>query len=63
MNKINTSNPKLDQYLNVISSSVKKFRALIKELSTIGKIENDTFNTELIDVEKMIDEIKTRHIR
>lgn len=58
LNRVQTSTPEFEEYLKIINVSVKKFRSLIKELSIIGKIENDIFNMEAVDVEKLIDEIK-----
>ncbi|MEJ7685409.1 MAG: hypothetical protein WKG06_47725 [Segetibacter sp.] len=52
------SDPRVHEYLNIINGSVKKFRTLIKELSTIGKIENEMSEMEPVDLNGIIDEIK-----
>jgi len=57
MNHIKVADPKLDKFLKIINSSVKKFRALITDIATIGKIEGDT-EMELVDVEEQINNIE-----
>lgn len=57
VNQLEISDPELLEYLDVINTSVKKFRILLKELSTIGKIENETFKMEPVAVRNLIDEI------
>jgi signal transduction histidine kinase len=52
------SDPLVNEYLNIIDGSVQKFRILIKELSTIGKPENETPDTKPVDLNNIIDEIK-----
>ncbi len=52
------SDPQVHEYLNIIDGSVKKFRTLIKELSAIGKIENEMSEMEPVDLNGIIDEIK-----
>jgi signal transduction histidine kinase len=58
--KMNNSpfDPEVNEYLDVIDGSVKKFRTLIKELSAIGKIESEMSEMELVDLNDIIDEIK-----
>ncbi|MFD2164086.1 chemotaxis protein CheB [Paradesertivirga mongoliensis] len=58
MNKIKVSDPKLAKFLFIINSSVKKFRALIKDLSVIGKIEHGRIETEMIDLNELLDNIE-----
>lgn len=60
MLKINNSlcDPQVNEYLDIIDGSVKKFRTLIKELSAIGKIESEMSEMELVDLNDIIDEIK-----
>lgn len=52
------SDPQVDEYLNIINGSVKKFRTLIKELSAIGKIESEMSEMNPVDLHDIIDEIK-----
>lgn len=52
------SDPQVHEYLNIIDGSVKKFRTLIKELSAIGKIENEMSEMKPVDLNGIIDEIK-----
>ncbi len=59
LNQIKTTNPELEEYLKIIDASVKKFRSLIKELSIIGEMESEIFNMEPVDIEKLINEIKS----
>jgi two-component system CheB/CheR fusion protein len=57
VNQLDIQHPDLLEYLDVINTSVKKFRTLLKELSTIGKIENETFQMEAVCVKDLIDEV------
>ena len=59
LKQIKIPNSELEEYLNIINVSVQKFRAIIKELSTIGKFQSDVYNLEAIDLEKLLDEIKS----
>ncbi len=52
------SDPLVNEYLNIIDGSVQKFRTLIKELSTIGKLENEMSEMKPVDLYNIIDEIK-----
>ncbi len=58
MNLIKVNNPELSKFLNIINTSVKKFRILIKELATVGKLESDTAVMEMVDIDELIDEIE-----
>jgi two-component system CheB/CheR fusion protein len=57
VNQLDIPHPELLEYLDVINTSVKKFRTLLKELSTIGKIENETFRMEAVSIKDLIDEV------
>jgi two-component system CheB/CheR fusion protein len=57
VNQLKIKEPELLEYLNVINTSVKKFRILIKELSTIGKIESEIFKMEAVNVKELIDQV------
>jgi len=58
MNKIHLSDAKLMEFLNVINNSVKKFRALITDIATIAKIENETKVKEIVDLDEIIENIE-----
>lgn len=58
MNKISLSEPKLIDFLNIINTSVKKFRELIKDIATIAKVESDMLATEMVDLDDIINNIE-----
>jgi two-component system CheB/CheR fusion protein len=57
MNHIKVEDPGLNKFLKIINSSIKKFRSLINDIATIGKIESDT-EMELVDIEEQINNIE-----
>jgi two-component system CheB/CheR fusion protein len=58
MNALKITNPELDEFLNVINLSVKKFRVLIKDIATIAKLENGKREIEMVDIEEIISNIE-----
>ena len=58
MNSLKNLNPELATFLKVIDSSVKKFRALINEIASIGKIENENRNVQAVDMQEVITNIE-----
>ncbi len=52
-----TADAETTEYLNMLSTSVTKFREVIKEMATIGKIESEMLNVETIRLDEMIPEI------
>ena len=58
MNKLKLGDEKLTGFINIINNSVKKFSLLIKDISTIAKIEADMIGTELIDIEDCISNVE-----
>lgn len=52
------SDSEVKEYLNIIDVSVKKFKGLIKEMATIGKIESQRSETEPVNVADIVNEIK-----
>ncbi|MEO7214209.1 chemotaxis protein CheB [Mucilaginibacter sp.] len=58
MNKVTLTDKKLMDFLNIINSSVKKFRELITDIATIAKVENDMLATEMIDLDEIINNIE-----
>lgn len=58
MNQLEMSdNPDLNKFLEIINNSVIKFKSLLKEMATIGKIENEMIIRELVDINELISEI------
>ncbi len=58
MNLIKVDNPNLKEFLDIINLSVVKFRALVKDLATIGRLENDINEMERVDIDELIDNIE-----
>lgn len=58
INQIKESDPEIADLLSIIDSSIKKFRSLIKDISTIAKIESNTIATENVDLNEIIDNIE-----
>ncbi|HUZ57148.1 MAG TPA: ATP-binding protein [Hanamia sp.] len=56
MNQIKVSGEDLNKILNVINTSIKKFRSLVTEIASIGKIENEMM--EMVDLNEIIDNIE-----
>ena len=58
MNKLEISaDPQLHQFLEIINGSIKMFGELVKEMATIGKIENEMSVMELVDLDQLIDDL------
>jgi signal transduction histidine kinase len=58
MNSLKVADPELQEFLAVINTSIKKFRALIGEISTIARIENDAILKENLDIQEAISNIE-----
>jgi signal transduction histidine kinase len=58
MNALKITNPELDEFLNVINSSVKKFRVLINDIATIAKLESGKRDSEMVDIEELISNVE-----
>lgn len=58
MNQIHITDPKLIAFLNIINSSIKKFRALVSDIATIGKLESGMLEIEMIDIDEIINNIE-----
>ncbi len=52
------SDPEVKEYLSKINESIKKFKIVVKEMATIGKIESQMSETEAVDFNELINEIK-----
>ena len=58
MNALKITNPELDEFLNVINLSVRKFRVLIKDIATIANLENGKRDSEMVDIDDLISNIE-----
>lgn len=58
MNEVKVTDLQLNKFLNVINSSVKKFRSLINDIATIAKLESDMITMEMVDVNEIINNIE-----
>ena len=58
MNKIELNDVKLHDFLGIINSSIKQFRLLIQDISTIAKVEGDMLNMEMTNVDQLLDNIE-----
>jgi len=58
INRTPLSEPKLLDFLGTINRSIKKFSALIKDISTIAKIEADMISMEMVDVDDIISNVE-----
>jgi two-component system CheB/CheR fusion protein len=53
-----SADPQLKKILGTVNTSFVRFRALVSDLATIGKIENDRSAIEPIDLNELIDDIE-----
>jgi len=58
MNTIVLTDEKLHDFLNMINTSVKKFRELINDISTIAKVEADMITLEMVDLEETVNNVE-----
>ncbi len=58
MNQVKVADPQLNKFLEIINTSIKNFRSLITEISTVGKIESDMLTMEMVNMEEIIDNIE-----
>jgi two-component system CheB/CheR fusion protein len=56
MNRLKVSGGDLNKIINTINVSVKKFRSLVTDMSSIGKIENEKM--EMVDLAEIIDNVE-----
>lgn len=52
------TDPALNEYLQIINRSIKKFSSLIKDIGHIAKVENSPIGAEPIDLNGVLDEIE-----
>jgi len=58
MNLMDNENSELMEFIQIINSSIKKFSLLIKNISTIAKMENDLTDMERVDIGDVISNIE-----
>jgi two-component system CheB/CheR fusion protein len=58
MNLIKSTDPDIAEFLPILDSSIKKFRALIAEIAVVARYENNSLVTELVDVDDILDDIE-----
>ncbi|MEO7045311.1 MAG: ATP-binding protein, partial [Ferruginibacter sp.] len=58
MNKIKNVDPHLSHYLDIIYSSVHKFRGLVSDISLVSKMENDMIATEMVELDEIINNVE-----
>ncbi|MEJ7645663.1 MAG: chemotaxis protein CheB [Chryseolinea sp.] len=58
MNAMARTNEDTDGFLQIINSSVRKFRELIKDIAAIGKMESEQREMELVDVDEVINNVE-----
>lgn len=58
MNEMKTADPQLITFLNVINSSIKKFRLLITDISAVAKLESGLSEKEFIDLDEIITNVE-----
>ncbi|HWZ14337.1 MAG TPA: ATP-binding protein [Mucilaginibacter sp.] len=57
MNHIYVIDPAQSKFLAIINSSVKKFRALINDISVMGKLEGESI-LQMVDIDEQIDNVE-----
>lgn len=58
MDEIKTSEPVLDEFLTVMHSSIKKFRALVTDIAIVAKVESDMIVMEMVDMDELINDVE-----
>jgi signal transduction histidine kinase len=58
MNKVKTIDPELNRFLDIINTSVKKFRLLVTEIASVAKLENEAVIKEMVDMEEIISNVE-----
>ncbi len=56
MNQIKLSGEDLNKILTIINTSIRKFRSLVTDMASIGKIENEEM--EMVDLNEIIDNVE-----
>lgn len=55
---LSITDKELRDYINIIHLSVEKFRALINDISEVGKVEGDMLQLKAVDVAEVIDNVE-----
>ncbi|HJY21998.1 MAG TPA: ATP-binding protein, partial [Hanamia sp.] len=58
MNQIKVDGKELNKILEIINTSIKKFRSLVTEMASIGKVESEMISMETVDLDEIIDDIE-----
>lgn len=58
INGMDTSDPEFKMFLNVINTSIRKFRSLITDIATIGRVEGGMLLMETVDVNEVLDDLE-----
>lgn len=58
MNEMKGIDPGLNTFLGIINSSIKKFRTLIKNISAVATLERGRLETEMVDIDEIINNIE-----
>jgi len=58
MNDMKVNDPALNKFITIINSSIKKFRALINDISAVAKIESGMIAMEMVDINEIINNIE-----
>lgn len=58
MNQMKVADPTLIKFLDVINTSIKKFRALINDISTVARMESENSALEMVDLNEIINNIE-----
>jgi len=58
MNKMSLSEPKLLDFLNLINTSIHKYRELITDIGAIARIEGDMIVMEMVKIDEILNNIE-----
>ena len=58
LNDLKINDPELTTFLDIINSSVVKFRSLINDMSDIGQVESEMITMEMVDIDNIINNVE-----
>ncbi|WP_231583455.1 CheR family methyltransferase [Rufibacter radiotolerans] len=58
MNMLSIADPQLNEFLEIINLSIRKFKTLITDIATVAKLESDMVILENVDISEIIDNIE-----
>ncbi|HEV2831564.1 MAG TPA: chemotaxis protein CheB, partial [Hanamia sp.] len=58
MNQLKVDDKELNKILEIINTSIKKFRSLVMELASIGKVESEMISMETVDLNEIINDVE-----